>query len=222
MPVPCPSTIVINLISINQLGAGTALPSLLLFRLLLCSKPSPIPVRRSFWLADYNPSVLRLATIPNLLLTYALTANPVPLASGDLEMTHSFLTSFHEFLADRNIYIRTAAGNWGPRLAALMTPPSDPYPAETLILASETIYSPESTLAFTVCLDETMRRCEESGCRVRALIAAKKVYFGVGGGVDEFLGALKERGSEGNVVWETEGMGRGVGRCILEVTRGTQ
>ena len=51
----------------------------------------------------------------------------------------------------------------------------------------------------------------------RALIAAKRVYFGVGGGVDEFLRVLGEMGGRGKVVWET-GPESGVGRVILEVT----
>lgn len=65
---------------------------------------------------------------------------------------------------------------------------------------------------------ETMRGCEGEGGKARALVAAKMVYFGVGGGIDEFLSVLKEKGGEGNSVWETKGMGYGVGRCIREVT----
>lgn len=48
-------------------------------------------------------------------------------------------------------------------------------------------------------------------------MAAKKVYFGVGGGVDEFLGVLSGRGGQGRVIWETDGVGSGVERCIVEV-----
>lgn len=51
-----------------------------------------------------------------------------------------------------------------------------------------------------------------------ALIAAKKVYFGVGGGVDEFLDVLKDISShpvevECKKSIETEG----VGRLILQI-----
>ncbi|KAL8920174.1 MAG: hypothetical protein Q9208_006420 [Pyrenodesmia sp. 3 TL-2023] len=203
------------------LGAGTAIPSLLLFHHLLSSAPIPEPPRRALVLADYNPAVLNLATIPNLLLTYALTTSLIPPESGDLEITPALLSSFKAVLAERNIHIRPIAGSWGTTLASLIFPASDPPPGHTLVLASETIYSPESTLAFTICLEEMMCRCEEGGRggRVNWLVAAKKMYFGVGGGVDEFLAMLRARGGEGNAVWHTDEMGGGVGRCVLEVTR---
>lgn len=47
-------------------------------------------------------------------------------------------------------------------------------------------------------------------------MAAKRFYFGVGGGVDDFIVALPQHGLVARVVWETEG--EGVGRVILEVT----
>lgn len=47
-------------------------------------------------------------------------------------------------------------------------------------------------------------------------MAAKRFYFGVGGGVDDFVAALPRNGLRGRAVWETEG--KGVGRVILEVT----
>ncbi|KAL8907602.1 MAG: hypothetical protein Q9207_001339 [Kuettlingeria erythrocarpa] len=207
--------------TIVELGAGTAIPTMLLFYHLLCSAPVPDPPRRALVVADYNPAVLHLATIPNLLLTYALATNLIPPKSGDLEITPTLLSSFKAGLAERNIHVRPIAGRWGALLASLTSPASDPVPGDTLILASETIYSPESMLAFTICLEETTRECEERGGRVKALVATKIVYFGVGGGVDEFATALKGRGWEGEMVWETQGIGAGVGRCILEVKRAT-
>jgi hypothetical protein len=46
-----------------------------------------------------------------------------------------------------------------------------------------------------------------------ALVASKKVYFGVGGGVIEFLEELDKYNSSAEVVWE----GRQVGRVILKI-----
>ncbi|KAI4089051.1 MAG: hypothetical protein LQ348_005117 [Seirophora lacunosa] len=207
----------------DQLGAGTAIPTLALFYLLLRSTPPLDPPRRTLVLADYNPSVLHLATIPNLLLTYAMASELIPPASGDLDITPALILSFKQGLAERNIDIRAISGSWGAPLASLIIPggpASEDVPLDRAwILASETIYSPASTMAFTACLVETMQKFEEPGGRARALVAAKKVYFGVGGGIDEFLGVLRKNGGEGSLVWETEGMGSGVGRCILEVTR---
>ncbi|KAL8720668.1 MAG: hypothetical protein Q9225_002497 [Loekoesia sp. 1 TL-2023] len=213
----------LNPCTIIELGAGTALPSLLLFYLLLSSPPLPDPQRRTIVVTDYNSSVLSLATIPNLLLTYALASQLIPHTSSDLDITPALLSSFQKALADRNIKIRAIAGSWSSALASMITSADgsgvESPKRDVLILASETIYSPSSILAFTTTLLEIIRTCEERGESVRALVAAKRVYFGVGGGVDEFLDVLRERGGEGKEIWATEGMGSGVGRCIVEVTR---
>ncbi|KAI4177940.1 MAG: hypothetical protein LQ343_000024 [Gyalolechia ehrenbergii] len=218
------SQMILKPCDIIELGAGTALPTLLLFHRLLSSPITPRPPRRALILADYNPSVISLATIPNLLLTYALISQLIPSTSGNLEITPALLSSFKQALRDRNIHLRAVAGNWGSSLASVISSPDEPnrqYPApnDALILASETIYSPASTLAFTTTLLELMREREERERSVRVLVAAKRVYFGVGGGVDDFLATLREHGEEGQEVWATEGMGSGVGRCIVELTR---
>ena len=100
---------------------------------------------------------------------------------------------------------------------------------KTLILTSETIYQPATLPAFVETLFGLLEDGEERGGEAVALVAAKKVYFGVGGGIDEFVGMLgemskgRERGAGVRKAWDSnedeEGeMGRGgVGRCILEV-----
>ena len=64
-----------------------------------------------------------------------------------------------------------------------------------------------------------MQKVEACGGRAKALVAAKKVYFGVGGGITGFLTELRKQGGSGEVIWETTGTGAGVERCILEVHR---
>lgn len=96
-----------------------------------------------------------------------------------------------------------------------MKPLFSSTPSNTLILASETIYSPASITAFTNTLIHILSTVESRGSEACALVAAKKVYFGVGGGVDEFLEVLAARGGTGKVVWES--FGGGVERLILEV-----
>ncbi|KAL8943532.1 MAG: hypothetical protein Q9216_000990 [Gyalolechia sp. 2 TL-2023] len=219
------SQLIMHRCNIIELGAGTALPTLLLFHLLLSFPIPPEPPHRSLILADYNRSVISLATIPNILLTYALSSQLIPPASGDMEITPALLSSFKQALRVRNIHVRAVAGRWGLALASEISSPGElnvPFypPCRALILASETIYSPSSTLEFTTTLRELIRVREEAGGSVRALVAAKRIYFGVGGGVDDFLRMLREHGGEGKEVWATEGMGSGVGRCIVEIIRG--
>ena len=81
-----------------------------------------------------------------------------------------------------------------------------------LVLASETIYSPASLEVFTKTVLDIIRRSSNS----RILVAAKKVYFGVGGGVQEFMDVMRRQG--GNVTPVLDVPGAGVGRVVLEVS----
>lgn len=74
-----------------------------------------------------------------------------------------------------------------------------------LVLSSEGIYSPKSLPQFTSVL--------LNASRGKALIASKKVYFGVGGGVTEFFEELTKRNRTGQIVWE----GGQVGRVIIQI-----
>ena len=107
-----------------------------------------------------------------------------------------------------------------------------------LVLASETIYSPENLGPFVNNLLGLLRGQTDGADMVGereweeergniALVAAKKIYFGVGGGVDEFVEMVEGKGAMVRKVWDSEegeGLGErksgGVGRCILEVRTG--
>ncbi|CAL8582781.1 hypothetical protein XPA_008425 [Xanthoria parietina] len=207
----CPFTIV-------ELGAGTALPSQLIFNFLFPKGRVPEPPRTTMVVTDFNPSVLKLATIPNLTLNYLLAGAIGPKESGgDIECLDDLSPDFQAFLRKCNIGIRAISGSWGSDFAAMALPDTSDTADDVVILASETIYSPASTRVFTETLLDLLRRSEKAGGKAVALVAAKKVYFGVGGSVDDFLTVLRELGGEGKVVWTPEGSGNGVGRCILEV-----
>lgn len=90
----------------------------------------------------------------------------------------------------------------------------------TLVLASETIYSPRTLTLFIETLLGILQAAKDANETAIGLVAAKRVYFGVGGGVDEFLRISKEKGGEAKLVWESEGSG--VGRVILEVWLSSQ
>jgi protein-histidine N-methyltransferase len=86
-------------------------------------------------------------------------------------------------------------------------------------MASETIYSPSSLPAFSETLLSLLRRSNTDSAKSRALIAAKKVYFGVGGGVDEFLSVLQNVcADELEVQHKVDIQSEGVGRVVLEIT----
>ncbi|MCJ1229187.1 hypothetical protein MMC12_005852 [Toensbergia leucococca] len=209
-PVPTPKHL-----HIIELGAGTALPTSTLLSHLLTN---PL-TSTTMTLTDYNSPVLHLSTLPNILLTWASHKNLLlTLPTGDLPLPASLLSTFAHDLASQNIRIAAIAGAWSPAFVDLIPAPDV---TETLVLASETIYEPRTLKSFTSTLLAVLAASQSRSVpfsRSRALIAAKKMYFGVGGGVDQFLEVLREMGGRGKVVWEEDG--EGIGRCILEVEGG--
>ncbi|KAK1139105.1 hypothetical protein N8T08_001291 [Aspergillus melleus] len=220
---------------IIELGAGTAVPSLALFAQLLSdSNPSDSQRKWHFTFADYNSAVLRLVTLPNLLLTWnhivkfqgpqpVETTSPEaqPDEEEELDITPELIESFQNDLADRGITIEFISGAWSPAFVDLVLSSPGKANSRTLIFASETIYSPASLGAFSETL-LALLRAVEGNKQSRALIAAKKVYFGVGGGVDEFLEVLKSvGGGEMEVTEQLNIKSEGVGRVVLEIATGS-
>ncbi|OQO01883.1 hypothetical protein B0A48_12356 [Cryoendolithus antarcticus] len=199
---------------IVELGCGTAIPTLVLFQHAL---QNSIPL--TFTLQDYNASVLRLVTLPNLLLTWAAyTSKPIlDLTShpqGDLDLTPSVLSAFHSDLTTLQIDLKCLSGSWSLNLAK-MIPASAPEMG-TLLLGAETIYSPAATQAFVEILIILLKRVKMA----KAMLAAKRLYFGVGGSVDGLKEACRDGGA---VAYEIENHGvpgmkeGGVGRALVEV-----
>ncbi|PLN75363.1 hypothetical protein BDW42DRAFT_199512 [Aspergillus taichungensis] len=224
-----------------ELGAGTAVPSLALFAQLL-SRPASSDskskkIRLTF--ADYNAVVLRLVTLPNLLLTWnhiinspshrtraeqgteaAAEPEAPPAEEEELDITPDLVTAFQQDLANRNITVDFISGAWSPAFVDFVTTTQTQHQyKQTLILASETIYAPASLTPFSETLLQLLRRSAgDEQTQARALIAAKKVYFGVGGGVDEFLAVLGRIGGDGvEVVQRLDVQSGGVGRVVLGV-----
>jgi protein-histidine N-methyltransferase len=138
-----------------------------------------------------------------------------------LDITPELIEEFKAHLEERGISIEFVSGAWSPEFVDLVFSSGD-VSRKTLILASETIYSPASLTAFSETLSALLRRSSTASTKSRALVAAKKVYFGVGGGVDEFLAVL-------NSVWTNEldvqqklnVQSEGVGRVVLEFVPST-
>lgn len=180
-----------------------------------------------FTLADYNADVIRLVTLPNLVLAWAATLSPSasatllpdgnPLLSteeehGDLYLTPEILTAFKQQLTATGISLSLLSGSWTPTTNFLDLIPSTPE-LDTFILGSETIYSPASLTSFAQVIVALMSRVKTG----KAVVAAKRVYFGVGGSVDAFREACAGRGA---VAYEMDFEGLetgGVRRCLLEV-----
>lgn len=208
-----------------ELGCGSAIPSLLLFQYALKNQLSMY-----FTLTDYNISVLRLVTLPNLILSWCASLSPEessklfntenggnPLLDpeaehADVYLTPELISAFKAALTATGITLTLISGSWKPLPTLLSLVPSAPE-LNTFIMGSETIYSPASLAAFTEAITELMKRVKSG----KTLVAAKRVYFGVGGSVDGFR---EECSRQGCVAYEVEFEGldtNGVRRCLVEV-----
>lgn len=155
---------------------------------------------------------------------------------GELDIDATLLDSFKRDLARHGIELGFISGGWSTefvQLALGSTNGTQPEIADfgmTFILASETIYSPSSLEVFSKTLLDLLRRSAgpvtiDQGQDLErkksvALIAAKKVYFGVGGGIDEFLQVLHHcnQDQESIEVQERrEITSGGVKRVVLEI-----
>ncbi|CAG7993753.1 unnamed protein product [Penicillium olsonii] len=217
---------------IIELGAGTAVPTLTLFARLLQAEAGQSERHITLTFADYNSDVLRLVTLPNLLLTWhnsrsqtAVSADSTASAQEEeeLDITPELIEEFKGDLAKRKISIEFVSGAWSADFVELVFSSGEGSSRKTLVLASETIYSPASLTAFSETLSALLRRSSNGSTQSRALIAAKKVYFGVGGGVDEFLAVLNSVcPNELNVQQKLNVQSEGVGRVVLEVIPAAQ
>ncbi|QRW10405.1 histidine protein methyltransferase [Ceratobasidium sp. AG-Ba] len=120
-----------------------------------------------------------------------------PSIPGDLSISLELRAAFLASLKALKIDIRLFSGPWSQFRSRISTP-------YDLVLTSETIYQPASLRS----LVQLLRDGSGSG---DCLVAAKLVYFGVGGGILEFQRTLGEVDFNGRAetVWEhKEGVGR--------------
>lgn len=180
-------------------------------------------------LADYNPTVLYLVTLPNLILAWALQQREhvailqqAFTLDGELELLPEVLEAFRQSLSSNRITLSFLSGAWSPELVELLYSSSItadlPGDTKTLLLGSETIYSPFALENFSrtlLSILERERRERPSG-NAKALVAAKRLYFGVGGSLDDFIDKVKRLGvAVTTLAEETRGVNRGVVECIL-------
>ncbi|KAI0442102.1 hypothetical protein F4803DRAFT_551410 [Xylaria telfairii] len=209
---------------IIELGCGTGLPSLALFQWVMSSTASSV----SFILADYNPSVLQLVTLPNFILAWAIHyREELPLLreafspEDELDLTPEILEAFQEFLLTRGICLHFFSGAWSSEFVGMITDGQTPATglgteSATVILGAETIYSPFALSSFLQTILAVLQREKAHSQVAEVLVGAKRLYFGVGGSLDDFVVQAREQGAiVEQLREETEGVRRGVVRCAL-------
>ncbi|KAL2757599.1 hypothetical protein ACRALDRAFT_1074577 [Sodiomyces alcalophilus JCM 7366] len=262
-----------------ELGCGTALPSLAIFQWAMKARVESDATGRQpplfLVLADYNPTVLQLVTLPNFILTWALAHQSRGCTAlegafdleGELELTPEVLTAFGDFLITSDISLNFVSGGWSAELMDLIysldlstgprddddrdgegvsqgrmkqhenekesetgngnvtsnSGPTGNEDHETLVLGAETIYSPFALDAFTEMMFAILARERSSSSsrdgdqfQCQALVGAKRMYFGVGGSLDDFIDKARDKGATVTQLREeAEGVVRGVVRCVL-------
>lgn len=85
---------------------------------------------------------------------------------------------------------------------------------DTTIIGAETIYSPVALRAFAETLIALLEL--STGSNKTALVGAKKVYFGVGGSIEDFVEDVTARGA---LVEQVREESDGVRRAVIEVKK---
>ena len=127
-----------------------------------------------------------------------------PTIPGELHITAALKSAFTASLVTHNINLVFSSGSWEsltPHLAAAAT-------KSNIVLTSETIYRTDALPALIALLRHAC--AQEAQC----LVAAKVLYFGVGGSVAEFVKALGSFEGRAECVWERK---LGVGRKIMRI-----
>lgn len=183
--------------SVIELGAGTALPSGFLLFNHFKSQNNGL----NLVVSDFNFDVLRLVTLPNLLINwYMARKEPVNEFRVDELLISEFESDLHNF----QVNLSFISGSWGGNFLNLVQ-----HTKFDLIITCETIYSPES---IPLVADMITSLLQDNSL---ALVGAKNYYFGVGGSVNEFVSYISNSG----VKVVTHEVNSQLKRSIVEVTR---
>ncbi|CCH62188.1 hypothetical protein TBLA_0G02490 [Henningerozyma blattae CBS 6284] len=205
-----------------ELGCGTSLPTEFLFGHYLKSNSND---GLKILLSDYNYSVLRLVSIPNLVITWAKFTlseteceilqkhqdENMPIRDDEIQFSAKLLETFHEDLKRRNITIELVSGSWGRKFSNLTE--NILKNSSNLVLTSETIYQPITLPVVAETILDYLRIAKDS----QILVAAKDIYFGVGGSIIEFENYLEKRNNANklNLRIDTFKVSAGLKRSIM-------
>ena len=214
---------------IIELGCGTSLPTEYIFMQYLLQTNNSFSTTSShgvhFILADYNSSVLRLASLPNLIIAWAKFTlskdqwtdlqrcnDPnIPILDDELLLTDKLLDTFYKDMEKRNIQISLISGSWSRKFSQLLYNLIDVnHNEEVLLITSETIYQPENLPLISETLIDLHKKYLN---QTHILVAAKDIYFGVGGSILDFEKYLIDR----NIKFVTFKVNSGLKRSIVYI-----
>lgn len=187
-----------NISNVIELGCGTALPSLYLLTQTFIKNLQNI----KYMLCDYNEYVLRLVTLPNILINWydqmisdqatfevlkETQERQDNIVENEFTITSTLIDLFLNYLTANSIEIHFIKGSWSNDLIKSV----DSYMASNnrLILTSETIYQPDTQPLIT----ETIMKLKGEDINSKILLATKDIYFGVGGNLVDFVKLLTSK-----------------------------
>tara|TARA_R110002060_G_scaffold4396_17_gene6967 strand:+ start:1342 stop:1914 length:573 start_codon:yes stop_codon:yes gene_type:complete len=164
-------------------------------------------------LGDYNPTVLQLVTLPNILLSWAqVTRKDSWEVEGEVDLNEEVINEFLATLESRQIKLSFFSGAWSPGFVDLVKESMNSSTSRLTIIGAETIYSPVALKSFAETLVGLLASMPDEE-RI-SLVAAKKVYFGVGGSMEDFCDIVR---SHGCTVEQIREESDGVRRAVVEV-----
>lgn len=217
-----------------ELGCGTSLPSLYIFdKIVRYRRQKELqcqPVR--FILSDYNIEVLRLVSLPNILVNWCmdvLTLDELREIQGDKQrsstekndiyVSRELAQKFTSWLASSKIDLCFVSGSWCRKFVDIIHGLLPQMPDQkNLILTSETIYSPPILpIVGEMLLELTYNEMPLT------ILTAKDIYFGVGGSVNQFLQFLEERNQaqpgKSRFYWNIEKVDSHLKRSVITIGR---
>lgn len=131
---------------------------------------------------------------------------------GELELDSEVIEKFLASLASSLVSLSFYSGAWCPEFVTLVGEMMSTSPARLVVLGAETIYSPFALKSFADTLTSLMESSPDT--EKIALVGAKKVYFGVGGSMEDFCVLVREKGATVETIREESD---GVRRAVVEV-----
>lgn len=213
--------------NIIELGCGTSLPTLYILQSIFLNnelRNNPINVI----LSDFNYDVLRLVSLPNILINWCLSVLTTEdliklqerdsidgnIREGEIDVTPKLIDEFCNWMLKNQINISFISGSWCRQFMNIIDS-SIPNLANdfNIILTSETIYSPQILPVISEILVELTPRTASPN-HGATLLSAKDIYFGVGGSIVECVNYLEAR----NMNVETKKVQGNLKRSVLSLS----
>jgi hypothetical protein len=134
---------------------------------------------------------------------------------GELDIDPGVIQAFVDSLKSHQVTLSFFSGAWSTEFVELVSQKMDSRAAQLTIIGAETIYSPAALKSFADTLLGLLDVFPDT--EKRALVAAKKVYFGVGGSMEDFCDMVRAKSRSVEQIREESD---GVRRAIVEVKVG--